>query len=82
MSLPKLTPSELVEDLRELAKAAYMETWPVIPEDEGIEWEAAEFIEQAERLLLEIVSDGGAFSERARAVLSRADQPSGTTGSG
>jgi hypothetical protein len=73
MPLPKLSPSELVEDLRELAKSAYMETWPNIPEDEGIEWDAADFIEQAERLLLEIMNDGGKFAEMARALLARAN---------
>jgi hypothetical protein len=66
---PRLSPDDLIEALRGLADAGYMETWPAISHDETIESDAADFIERATALLREIAESGGPFAERARALL-------------
>ena len=44
MKLPKSTPTEMIEDLKDLARAGFVETFPHVPEEEQIEAEAAEMI--------------------------------------
>lgn len=44
MKLPKTPPSELIADLKELARASFVETFPNIAEDETIEADAAQMI--------------------------------------
>lgn len=71
MRLPKSTPAELVADLRELARAAAADLFPAVQAKDTIEGEAAEFIDEAARLLREIAEGGGPFAERARTILDR-----------
>jgi hypothetical protein len=71
MTLPKSTIPDLVEDLRELSRAAFVETFPDIPQEETTEAEAADVLEQVEALLVDIVADDGQFADRARAILNR-----------
>lgn len=41
MSEPKSDPSEVIDALKDLARASFLNTFPDIPEDETIEGEAA-----------------------------------------
>lgn len=44
MSEPKSDPTEVIEALKDLARASFVDTFPDIPEDETIEGEAATMI--------------------------------------
>ncbi len=71
MSLPKTPIPELIDDLRELARASFVSTFPNIEEGDTIESEAAEVLEQVEALLIDVVADNGPFADRARSILNR-----------
>jgi hypothetical protein len=71
LSLPRSSIPDLIDDLRELARASFVDTFPDLEQDEMAESEVADLLVEVEKLLLDIVSDGGPFAERARAILSR-----------
>lgn len=71
MTLPKATPQELIDGLRELAHDSFVDTFPDIPEGETVEADAADFIQAVVRFLEEIVAGGGPLAERAAALLRR-----------
>lgn len=69
--LPRFSIPELIEELREAASEAFVETFPTIPLEDMLESEAADVLEQVKKLLLDIVASGGPFADRAREILSR-----------
>ena len=71
MPLSKLTPAELVEELRALARVSEMDTFSDIPESETVEADAADFVESAVRFLEQIAETDGPLASRARAILTR-----------
>lgn len=71
MPLAKLTPLELVEELRALARASEIDTFPTLTLSETIEADAACFIEAAARFLDAIAEAGGPLAARARRILTR-----------
>lgn len=73
MSLPRFSPEVLMEELRELASAGYVETFPTIPFDDLIEMDAHHFVKTASALLEEIAKSNSVWAKRARAVLDRED---------
>jgi len=71
MTLPRLSPEELVEELNELARASFVDTFPNVPQDQTLEADAAAFIQSAAAVLTELAAEGGAIGERAQRVLDR-----------
>lgn len=67
----RLSPSELVTELRALAEIAALECFPVIGVVETIEGDAAQFVETAARFLADIASGSGPLAERAASILGR-----------
>jgi hypothetical protein len=68
--LPRSTPAELVEFLREAAEEEQQLVDGIDLED-IVYYEAAEFLHQAMQLLETIASEGGSHAEKAKAILSR-----------
>ncbi len=71
MTLPRLSPEELVEELNELARASFVDTFPHVPQDQTLEADAAAFIQSAAAVLTELAAEGGAIGQRAQRVLDR-----------
>lgn len=62
------TPDEHIEELRNLAKASCLDTWP-LPAEEMIEWDAADFIEAVVPVLTETAQRDDDLGRRAKALL-------------
>ena len=71
MELPKSTPDELIEDLRELAGDSYTLVFPNMEKDELIEMDAADFIASATAFLRDLEAAGGETGARAARILQR-----------
>ncbi|MFJ6322271.1 MULTISPECIES: hypothetical protein [unclassified Rhizobium] len=71
MTLPRLSPEELVEELNELARVSFVDTFPNVPQDQTLEADAAAFIQSAAALLTDLAAEGGQSAQRARRVLDR-----------
>ena len=59
MDLPRSTPDELIEELRSDARTSSLDIGDDVPLDGLMGWEAADWIEQACRVLEQIKSSGG-----------------------
>lgn len=71
MKLPRLSPDALIEELNDQAREAYVDTFPHVDQADTLEADAAAFIQSAADLMQDIVTDGGSFADRAKAVLGR-----------
>lgn len=71
MTLPRLSPEELVEELNELARASFVDTFPHVPQDQTLEADAAAFIQSAAAFLIDLAAEGGQVAERAQRILDR-----------
>ncbi|NTG86195.1 hypothetical protein G6L15_08555 [Agrobacterium rhizogenes] len=71
MTLPRLSPEELVEELSELARASFVDTFPHVEQDQTLEADAAAFIQSASALLTDLAAEGGQVAERAQRILDR-----------
>lgn len=73
MTLPRLSPEELVEELNELARVSFVDTFPNVPQEQTLEADAAAFIQSAAALLTDLAADGGVIGHRAQRILDRLD---------
>ncbi len=71
MTLPRLSPEELIEELNELARVSFVDTFPNVPQDQTLEADAAAFIQSASALLIDLAAEGGQVAERAQRILDR-----------
>lgn len=71
MTLTRLSPEELVEELNELARASFVDTFPHVQQDQTLEADAAAFIQSAAALLTDLAAEGGQVAERAQRILDR-----------
>ncbi|GAC1042272.1 hypothetical protein [Rhizobium sp. No.120] len=71
MTLPRLSPEELVEELNELARVSFVDTFPQVPQEQTLEADAAAFIQSAAALLIDLAAEGGQLAERAQRILDR-----------
>lgn len=71
MTVPRLSPEELIEKLAELARARFLDTFANAPHDHTLEADAAAFINSAMIFLTDLVADGGQSAERALRILDR-----------
>ncbi|NTA27408.1 hypothetical protein [Allorhizobium ampelinum] len=68
MNLPKSSFQDLIEALREEARESFVDTFPTIAEEDVFENEIADLLERVERLLLDIIQDGGKFADQAKSI--------------
>lgn len=61
--------TELIDNLRDLARASSLDVWPNIMLEDVIEWEAADFVLAVRPILLGLVQRGGELGEKAAALL-------------
>ncbi|NTG00099.1 hypothetical protein G6L30_08195 [Agrobacterium rhizogenes] len=71
MTLPRLSPEELVEELNELARESFVDTFPHVQQDQTLEADAAAFIQSAAAMLTDLAVEGGQVAERAQRILDR-----------